>query len=168
MTPQAPKIEIILCSATLPLVRRAEALADGAAAAGGTVRLWQLPAGDLPAEVWEGLDAADVIVFASQAGANGLSPRMRAFADTSRSHLSPRDWQGKLAAVLTDGMNIRDGDASTEADLWALADAHAMTWAAPGAAVTSAQSMRRYGSHLTDLAATMRDGAMSPSVLTAA
>ncbi|MFE2430774.1 flavodoxin family protein [Streptomyces sp. NPDC059373] len=85
----------------------AEAVRDGAAAAGATAHLIKVD--EITDAQWELLDGSDAIVFGSPTYMGTASAAFHAFAESTSGRFYSRDWQDKLAAGFTNSAS-KSGD----------------------------------------------------------
>ena len=109
--------------------KQAEAVRDGAAAAGTRVDLLAIDAeGNLPETAWATLNAADAIVFGSPTYMGSVSWQFKKFADASSKPWYARAWQNKIAAAFTNSASINGDKLATLQSLNTLAMQHGMVW----------------------------------------
>ncbi|WP_225846461.1 flavodoxin family protein [Streptomyces sp. HPF1205] len=104
----------------------AEAVRDGAAAAGAVVHLIKVD--EITDEQWELLDAADAIAFGSPTYMSTASAAFHAFAEESSKRWSGHSWKDKLATGFTNSGSKSGDKLSTLQYFSLLAAQHAMTW----------------------------------------
>jgi multimeric flavodoxin WrbA len=85
----------------------AEAVRDGAAAAGATVHLVKVD--EITDAQWELLDGSDAIIFGSPTYMGTASAAFHAFAESTSGRFYTRGWQDKLAAGFTNSAS-KSGD----------------------------------------------------------
>jgi NAD(P)H dehydrogenase (quinone) len=117
----------------------AEAVAEGS---GG--KLIAIDAeGNLPADGWEQLQAADVIVFGSPTYMGGASWQFKKFADASSKPWFTMAWRNKLAAGFTNSATLNGDKYSTLQYFWTLSQQHGMLWAGIGMHAANAKASTR-------------------------
>jgi multimeric flavodoxin WrbA len=111
--------------------RQAQAVVDGAASVAGTVaRLW--PVDTLDDQLWEGLAAADAIVFGTPTYMGAPSAVFKHFAEATSSIYAAGGWKDKVAAGFTNSQTINGDKLNTLVDLAVLAAQHGMHWVSLG------------------------------------
>jgi multimeric flavodoxin WrbA len=129
-----PKIEIVYFSGYGHTAKMAQAVHEGAAAA-GDARLWAVsPEGQLDDAAWEALDSADAILFGSPTYMGGPAWQMKRFADDSSKRWFGRDWQDKLAGGFTNSASTNGDKYATLMYFTTLAAQHGMLWVSLGQA----------------------------------
>lgn len=88
--------------------------------------------GDLPAEGWELLQAAKMIVFGSPTYMGTVSWQFKKFADASSRPWFSQAWKDKLAAGFTNSASMNGDKLSTLHYLFTLSQQHSMVWVGSG------------------------------------
>jgi NAD(P)H dehydrogenase (quinone) len=99
--------------------------------------------GNLPADGWEQLQAADVIVFGSPTYMGGASWQFKKFADASSKQWFGKQWRNKLAAGFTNSATLNGDKFSTLTYFWTLSQQHGMLWAGIGMHASNAKASTR-------------------------
>ncbi len=108
--------------------RVAEAVASGS---GG--QLLEINAeGELPANAWEQLARARLVVFGSPTYMGSVSWQFKRFADATSAVWAQQGWKDKLAAAFTNSAGIGGDKASTLGTLFTLSQQHGMVWVGTG------------------------------------
>ena len=108
--------------------RMAQAVAEGAGA-----ELIAIDAdGNLPADAWDRLAAADAIVFGSPTYMGGPSWQFKKFADASSKAWFTQGWKDKLVAAFTNSASMNGDKLSTIHYLFTLSQQHSMIWVGTG------------------------------------
>ncbi len=124
--------------------KQAEAVRDGAAAAGTRVDLLAIDAeGNLPETAWATLNAADAIVFGSPTYMGSVSWQFKKFADASSKPWYARAWQNKIAAAFTNSASINGDKLATLQSLNTLAMQHGMVWVGTGMMPSNTKAAQR-------------------------
>jgi NAD(P)H dehydrogenase (quinone) len=109
----------------------AEAVRDGAAAAGATAHLIKVD--DITEEQWALLDSADAIAFGSPTYMGTASAAFHKFAEDSSKRWFTHSWQDKLAAGFTNSGGKSGDKLHTLQYFTLLAAQHGMHWVNLGA-----------------------------------
>jgi NAD(P)H dehydrogenase (quinone) len=133
------KIAIVYHSGYGHTKKVAEAVAEGS---GGTLIVIDAE-GNLPADGWEQLQAADVIVFGSPTYMGGASWQFKKFADASSKPWFSMAWRNKLAAGFTNSATLNGDKFSTLQYFWTLSQQHGMLWAGIGMHAANAKASTR-------------------------
>ncbi len=114
--------------------RMAEFVNAGAAElAGVEAQLIAIDAdGNLPANGFEALNAADGIIFGSPTYMGGASWQFKKFADASSKPWFTQDWKDKFAAGFTNSATMNGDKLSTLHYFFTLAMQHGMIWVGTG------------------------------------
>ncbi|WFB07192.1 flavodoxin family protein [Streptomyces sp. LX-29] len=104
----------------------AEAVRDGAVAAGATVHLVKVD--EITEAEWELLDASDAIVFGSPTYMGTASGAFHVFAEASSKRWFTRAWQDKIAAGFTNSASKSGDKLHTLQFFTVLAAQHGMHW----------------------------------------
>ena len=112
----------------------AEAVAAGAGSlADVTTRLLLIDAnGELPADGFATLDAADAIIYGSPTYMGGPAWQFKKFADATSKNWYVRAWQDKVGAGFTNSASLNGDKAATLTYLWTLAQQHGQIWVGLG------------------------------------
>jgi NAD(P)H dehydrogenase (quinone) len=133
------KIAIVYHSGYGHTKKVAEAVAEGS---GGTLIAIDAE-GNLPADGWEQLQAADVIVFGSPTYMGGASWQFKKFADASSKPWFGLAWRNKLAAGFTNSASLNGDKFSTLQYFFTLSQQHGMLWAGMGMHPANAKASTR-------------------------
>jgi multimeric flavodoxin WrbA len=120
------KIAIAYHSGYGHTARQAEAVRDGAIAAGAAATLY--PVDTLTDAQWDELSAADAIVFGAPTYMGSVSAPFKAFMDASSKLWIPRGWQNKLAAGFTNSASQSGDKLNSLVQLAIFAAQHGMVW----------------------------------------
>ncbi len=119
--------------------RMAQAVADGAQAS-----LLAIDAdGNLPAEGWEQLKAADAIIFGAPTYMGSVSWQFKKFADASSKPWYAQDWKDKVAAGFTNSAGMSGDKFNTLTTLFTLAMQHGMLWVSQGLMPANTKAAKR-------------------------
>ncbi|MDZ4356279.1 MAG: flavodoxin family protein [Variovorax sp.] len=119
--------------------RVAQAVAEGAGA-----QLLAIDAdGNLPADGWETLAAADTIIFGSPTYMGGVSWQFKKFADASSKVWYTQGWKDKLFAGFTNSATMNGDKVTTMTYLWTLAMQHSGIWVSMGILPTNNKAATR-------------------------
>ncbi|MCQ4046070.1 flavodoxin family protein [Streptantibioticus rubrisoli] len=129
-TPVTPVVAIAYHSGYGHTAVLAEAVRDGAAAAGATVHLVNVET--ITDEQWALLDAADAIVFGSPTYMGTASAAFHAFAEASSKRWFTSAWKDKLAAGFTNSASKSGDKLHTLQFFTVLAAQHGMHWVSLG------------------------------------
>jgi len=88
--------------------------------------------GNLPANGWDRLAAADAIIFGSPTYMAGVSWQFKKFLDESSKIWMTQGWRDKLAAGFTNSSGMNGDKASTLYALFTVAQQHGMLWVGTG------------------------------------
>ncbi|MET8013455.1 flavodoxin family protein [Streptomyces sp. NPDC005271] len=139
----------------------AEAVLDGAAAAGATVHLIKVDT--ITEQQWDLLDASDAIVFGSPTYMGTASGAFHAFAELTSKRFFTKAWQDKIAAGFTNSASKSGDKLNTLQFFTVLAAQHGMHWVnlglQPGwnASTASENDLNRFGFFLGAAAQTNAD-----------
>jgi NAD(P)H dehydrogenase (quinone) len=122
------KIVIVYHSGYGHTKKVAEAVAEGS---GGALIAIDAE-GNLPADGWDQLQAADAIVFGSPTYMGGASWQFKKFADASSKQWFSQQWKNKLAAGFTNSASMNGDKLSTLHYFITLSQQHSMLWAGSG------------------------------------
>jgi multimeric flavodoxin WrbA len=122
------KIAIVYHSGYGHTKKVAEAVAEGS---GGTLIAIDAE-GNLTADDWASLAAADAIIFGSPTYMGAASWQFKKFADASSKVWFTHGWKDKLAAGFTNSASLNGDKASTLNYFVTLSQQHAMIWAGTG------------------------------------
>ncbi|GAA1922331.1 flavodoxin family protein [Streptantibioticus ferralitis] len=160
-TPVTPVVAIAYHSGYGHTAVLAEAVRDGAAAAGATVHLVNVEA--ITDEQWELLDSSDAIVFGSPTYMGTASAAFHAFAEASSKRWFSAAWKNKLAAGFTNSASKSGDKLHTLQFFTVLAAQHGMHWVSLGlhpgwnASTASENDLNRLGIFLGAGAQTNND-----------
>jgi NAD(P)H dehydrogenase (quinone) len=99
--------------------------------------------GNLPAGGWEGLKAADAIIFGSPTYMGSVSWQFKKFADTSSRQWYAQEWKDKVAAGFTNSAGMSGDKQGTLLTLFTLAMQHSMIWVSQGLMPANTKAARR-------------------------
>jgi NAD(P)H dehydrogenase (quinone) len=127
------KIAIIHHSGYGHTHRQAEFVQTGVTKTGAAAEFLTIDEhGDLPAEAWDILNAADGIIFGSPTYMGGPSWQFKKFADASSKIWFQLGWKDKFAAGFTNSASLNGDKASTVTYFFTLAMQHGMAWVGLG------------------------------------
>ena len=129
-TPVTPVVAIAYHSGYGHTAVLAEAVRDGAAAAGATVHLVNVET--ITDDQWALLDASDAIVFGSPTYMGTASAAFHAFAEASSKRWFSAAWKDKLAAGFTNSASKSGDKLHTLQFFTVLAAQHGMHWVSLG------------------------------------
>lgn len=114
-------------------VKQAEAVRDGAVAAGATVSLLRITdQGELPDGGWDALAAADAIIYGSPTYMGGPAWQFKKVADASSKPWFTQLWKDKVAAGFTNSASVNGDKAKTIDYFFTLAMQHSQIWVGTG------------------------------------
>lgn len=121
--------------------RMAKAVAEGA---GAGAELLAIDAeGNIPADGWDKLAAADAIVFGSPTYMGTVSWQFKKFADASSKAWFTQQWKDKLFAGFTNSATMNGDKLSTLHYLFTLAMQHSGIWVGTGLMPSNAKAAQR-------------------------
>lgn len=120
-------------------LRMAQAVAEGA----GATLLPIDAEGNLPAEGWETLAAADAIVFGSPTYMGTVSWQFKKFADASSKPWFTQAWKDKLFAGFTNSATMNGDKLSTLHYFFTLAMQHSGLWVGTGMLPSNSKAAQR-------------------------
>lgn len=123
--------------------KQAEAVYAGAASVDAAQLIAIDANGELPANAWEDLVAADAIVFGSPTYMGGASWQFKKFADASSKPWYPQLWKDKIAAGFTNSATINGDKHSTLHYFITLAMQHSMVWVGTGMLAANSKAATR-------------------------
>ena len=128
------KIAVIYFSGYGHTKKLAEAVHAGAASASGaTATLIEIDKeGNLPANGWETLDAADAIVYGSPTYMGGPAWQLKKFADESSKRWFGSAWKDKIAGGFTNSASTNGDKFNTITYMVTLAMQHGQIWIGTG------------------------------------
>ncbi len=129
-TPVTPVVAIAYHSGYGHTAALADAVREGAAAAGATVHLINVET--ITDEQWALLDASDAIVFGSPTYMGTASAAFHAFAEASSKRWFSAAWKDKLAAGFTNSASKSGDKLHTLQFFTVLAAQHGMHWVSLG------------------------------------
>ena len=112
--------------------KQAEAVRAGAAELGEAELIAIDAEGNLPADGWERLEAADAIVFGTPTYMGMASWQFKKFADASSKPWFAQKWKDKIAAGFTNSASMNGDKLSTLHYLFTLAMQHSGIWVGTG------------------------------------
>lgn len=119
--------------------RMAQAVAQGAQA-----QLLAIDAdGNLPADGWERLEAADAIIFGSPTYMGSVSWQFKKFADASSKQWFRQEWKDKIAAGFTNSSGMSGDKLATLSTMFTLAMQHSMIWVSQGLMPSNTRAAQR-------------------------
>lgn len=126
-------IAIVFFSGYGHTAKQAEAVREGAAAVpGAKVEFLAIDKeGNLPADSWDKLGAADAIIFGSPTYMGGPAWQFKKFADASSKPWAKQEWKDKIAAGFTNSATVNGDKFSTVQYFFTLAMQHSQIWAGP-------------------------------------
>ena len=140
--------------------RMAEAVAKGAAAS-----LIEIDAeGDIPAEGWETLNAANAIIFGSPTYMGGPSWQFKKFADASSKPWFEEKWKNKIFGGFTNSASINGDKLNTLQYFVLLAGQHGGIWVSLALKPANVKASKRddpnrMGSYIAPMAQSDADAA---------
>ncbi|MDE8350091.1 MAG: flavodoxin family protein, partial [Acidocella sp.] len=99
--------------------------------------------GDLPAEAWEALGAADGIILGAPTYMGGASWQFKKFADASSKPWFGQAWKDKFAAGFTNSATMNGDKFSTISYFVTLAMQHGMAWVGTGMMPSNSKAATR-------------------------
>lgn len=159
------KIVVVYFSGYGHTQKIAEAVASGAQA-----RLLRIDQeGNLPANGWDQLAAADAIVFDSPTYIGKVSWQFKKFIDESSKVWAAMGWKDKLAAGFTNSAGMNGDKASTLGVLFTMSQQHGMLWVGTGMMPSNTKNSKRddvnYVASFAGLAATTPADASADEVV---
>lgn len=135
------QVAIVYFSGYGHTVKQAEAVRDGAAAAGAQVSLLRLSdQGELPDGGFDLLAAADAIIYGSPTYMGGPAWQFKKFADASSKAWFTQAWKDKIAAGFTNSASV-NGDKGKTIDYFVtLAMQHSQIWVGTGVMPSNAKA----------------------------
>ena len=134
-----PLIAVVFHSGYGHTQRMAQAIAAGAGA-----ELIAIDAeGNLPAEGWETLAAADAIIMGSPTYMGSVSWQFKKFADASSKPWYTQAWKDKLFAGFTNSAALNGDKSSTLNYLFTLAMQHGGIWVSQGMLPSNSKAAQR-------------------------
>lgn len=120
----------------------AEVIGAGAGSVeGSSVQLVRVDEnGELPADGFGTLDAADAIIYGSPTYMGGPAWQFKKFADATSKTWFVRGWQDKVAAGFTNSASLNGDKAATLNFLWTLSQQHGQIWVSLGLAPSSTKT----------------------------
>ncbi|RYF68777.1 MAG: NADPH-dependent FMN reductase, partial [Comamonadaceae bacterium] len=119
--------------------RMAQAVAQGA----GATLLAIDAEGNLPADGWDQLKAADAIIFGTPTYMGNVSWQFKKFADASSRPWFAQEWKDKIAAGFTNSAGMNGDKQGTLTALFTLATQHGMIWVSQGLMPSNTQAAQR-------------------------
>jgi NAD(P)H dehydrogenase (quinone) len=139
MSDNMPRLVVVYHSGYGHTQRMAQAVAQGA----GAQLLAIDPDGNLPAEAWEQLKAADGIIFGAPTYMGSPSWQFKKFADASSRPWYTQAWKDKIAAGFTNSGGISGDKFNTLVAMFTLAMQHGMVWVSQGLMPSNTRAARR-------------------------
>ncbi|MFY0597369.1 MAG: flavodoxin family protein [Cognatishimia sp.] len=122
------RIEIIYFSGYGHTTNQANAVFEGAQAA-GNAQLWQIPEdGVIDETVWTALDNADAVIFGSPTYMGGPAWQFKRFADESSNRWMEQAWKDKFAGGFTNSASAVGDKGETINYFRTLAGQQGMLW----------------------------------------
>lgn len=127
-------IAIVYFSGYGHTAKLAEAVHHGAAShTGAHATLYRIDAnGDLPPEAWEGISAANAMIYGSPTYMGGPAWQFKKFADASSKPWFTMAWKDKIAAGFTNSASVNGDKFSTIEYMWTLSQQHGQLWVGTG------------------------------------
>jgi NAD(P)H dehydrogenase (quinone) len=133
------KIAVVYHSGYGHTRKQAEAVAKGAGA-----ELLAIDAeGNLSAEQWAALDAADAIIMGSPTYMGGVSWQFKKFADASSKAWFSQQWKDKIFGAFTNSATMNGDKLSTLHYLFTLAMQHSGIWVGTGLMPSNSKAAQR-------------------------
>jgi NAD(P)H dehydrogenase (quinone) len=127
------KVAIIYHSGYGHTKKQAEAVHAGAASVTSEALLITIDAeGNIGADDWNHLAAADAIIFGSPTYMGSVSWQFKKFADASSKPWFTQAWKDKIAAGFTNSATMNGDKLSTLHYLFTLSQQHSMIWVGTG------------------------------------
>jgi multimeric flavodoxin WrbA len=128
------RIAIVYFSGYGHTARQAAAVQQGAAGvAGAMVESFAIdPEGALPEVAWDGLAAADAIIYGSPTYMGGPAWQFKRFADASSKHWAGQAWKDKIAAGFTNSASVNGDKFATLQSFFTLSQQHGQVWIGTG------------------------------------
>ena len=133
------KIVIVYHSGYGHTKKVAEAVAEGS---GGTLIAIDAE-GNLSADDWASLAAADAIIFGSPTYMGTVSWQFKKFADASSKPWFAQQWKDKIAAGFTNSAGMNGDKFQVLTTLFTLAMQHGMIWVSQGLMPSNAKAAQR-------------------------
>jgi len=139
------KVVVIFHSGYGHTKKQADAVAAGAAGVkGAAVDMLAVSAeGEIPAEGWDTLAAADAIIFGAPTYMGSVPWQFKKFADASSKPWFTQAWKDKIAAGFTNSASLNGDKLSTLHYLFTLAMQHSMIWIGTGMMPSNAKAAQR-------------------------
>lgn len=138
------RLAIVFHSGYGHTAKQAEAVRAGAAAGGAQVDFIAIDAnGEISAEQWGQLEAADAIVFGAPTYMGMASWQFKKFADASSKPWYHQKWKDKIAAGFTNSATINGDKLSTLHYMFTLAMQHSMLWVGTGMLPSNSKAAQR-------------------------
>ena len=128
------KIAIVYFSGYGHTAKQAEAVHKGAASVHGAhATLYRIDEhGDLPADAWDAINAADAIIYGSPTYMGGPAWQFKKFADTSSKQWFGQAWKNKVAAGFTNSASANGDKGNTIVYFFTLAMQQSQIWVGTG------------------------------------
>ncbi|MBY0611491.1 MAG: flavodoxin family protein [Beijerinckiaceae bacterium] len=139
------KVAIVYHSGYGHTKRMAESVHEGVASVAGVeAHLVAIDAeGNLPADGFDTLKAADGIIFGSPTYMGTVSWQFKKFADASSKPWYSQEWKDKVAAGFTNSASMNGDKLSTLHYMFTLAMQHGMVWVGTGIMPSNKKSSTR-------------------------
>lgn len=99
--------------------------------------------GDLPADGWDQLAQAKLIVFGSPTYMGNVSWQFKKFMDATSKVWGPQGWKDKFAAGFTNSASINGDKLATLNALFTLSQQHGMVWVGTGMLPSNSKAATR-------------------------
>ncbi len=127
------RIAIVYFSGYGHTQRQAQAVAEGARAAGADVAEYRIDeAGELPEGAMDALGHVDAIIYGSPTYMGGPAWQFKKFADASSKIWFMQGWKDKVAAGFTNSASTNGDKFSTIQYFWTLSQQHGQVWVGLG------------------------------------
>ncbi|GGP27154.1 flavodoxin family protein [Silvimonas amylolytica] len=127
------KIAIVYFSGYGHTAKQAEAVHEGAVAAGAEATLYRIDGeGNLPDGAFDAIGAADAIIYGSPTYMGGPAWQFKKFADASSKPWFMQAWKNKVAAGFTNSASTNGDKFSTIEYFWTLSQQHGQVWVGTG------------------------------------
>lgn len=138
------KVVIVYHSGYGHTKKQAEAVHAGVLVGGAAAELLAIDAeGNLSAEAWAAIAAADAVVFGSPTYMGSVSWQFKKFADASAKPWFGQVWKDKIAAGFTNSASMNGDKLSTLHYLYTLAMQHGMVWVGTGMMPSNSKAATR-------------------------
>lgn len=136
------KIAVVYFSGYGHTARQAEAVHKGAASVhGAQASIHRIDEhGDLPAEAWTAIGAADAIIYGSPTYMGGPAWQFKKFADASSKQWFGQEWKDKVAAGFTNSATVNGDKGNTITYFVTLAMQQSQIWVGTGLKAANAKA----------------------------